>query len=643
MKRIRLFFLALAGLLLLVVGLLVDSAVKSAKAERQVRHMALAERILDEMERELSAFLAEEEERPTGHYGFYYVPEGLSAAGPPAMLVSPLASPPKREWVLGYFQIAADGGFTTPRVPHDLEDARKQGDWHDPPGTLAEAAELERLVAASLPGSPPPPPDPLAAANALAPRLAAAELLEAVPELADEADPEAGLAGYRALRELNRGAKTRPKKMLKLRVSKGDVPDTVRVTASVEQPGGEVTEVASARLRLRRQPTPSKALRDLDEVLGGPSPEPRAQVLPLMGRVVDGRHLLLTRAVVTGRGRLLQGALLDVGRLTAFLEESVFGEGSLAKHTRRQFFLASEPAPTEPAEQFSYLHRFAQPFEPLAVRLSIDPLRQGRSALLLYAIAGLLVVTAAGGLYALYRMVAVTVRFAERRSNFVAAVSHELKTPLTSIRLYAEMLRDGMVESDDTRHEYYSTITNESERLTRLIDNVLQFSRLEQGTRDVDLVCGEVGSVVAEAARSLEPHAGAAGFRLEVSIEDGLPPVRFDRDAVVQVVFNLVDNALKYARDASDRVIVLRCHARDGGVGLSVRDWGPGVPQRHLSKIFEAFYRGEDELTRRARGTGIGLALVKGLAERMGAAVSGQNAAEGGFEVSLLFRRTTAE
>jgi signal transduction histidine kinase len=148
--------------------------------------------------------------------------------------------------------------------------------------------------------------------------------------------------------------------------------------------------------------------------------------------------------------------------------------------------------------------------------------------------------------------------------------------------------------------------------------------------------------VVREAADILEPHAREVGFHIEVEVEAGLPPVRFDRDAVLQVVFNLVDNALKYARDAGDRVIAVRCFRGGDGVAIAVRDRGPGVPARHLSKIFEPFYRGENELTRTAKGTGIGLALVRGLADTMGAAVTGRNLAEGGFEVALTFRPAPA-
>jgi signal transduction histidine kinase len=219
----------------------------------------------------------------------------------------------------------------------------------------------------------------------------------------------------------------------------------------------------------------------------------------------------------------------------------------------------------------------------------------------------------------------------------VAAVSHELKTPLTAIRMYGEMLRDGMVPTDAKREEYYRTITSESERLSRLIDNVLEFARLEKGTREMRLSAGPIGPVIEELALLLRPHAARTGFDLHVAIEANLPPVRFERDALLQVLFNLIDNALKYARGASERVVSIECRRLDGSVELRVRDRGPGVAARQLGRVFEPFHRGEDELTRTTTGTGLGLALVKGLAERMGATVSAGNADGGGFEVRLAF------
>ena len=135
----------------------------------------------------------------------------------------------------------------------------------------------------------------------------------------------------------------------------------------------------------------------------------------------------------------------------------------------------------------------------------------------------------------------------------------------------------------------------------------------------------------------MRPHVEGEGFSLMVAVEEKLPPVRFDRDAVLQVLFNLVDNALKYARSASKHEVTITCLHDAEGVALSVRDFGPGVPRRHHARIFEAFYRGENELTRSAKGSGIGLALVKELSEAMGAGLQSGNAEGGGFRVSLRF------
>jgi signal transduction histidine kinase len=124
-----------------------------------------------------------------------------------------------------------------------------------------------------------------------------------------------------------------------------------------------------------------------------------------------------------------------------------------------------------------------------------------------HALVALLVLVGAAGLIAIHRMVSVVVDFAERRNNFVAAVTHELKMPLTAIRMYGEMLRDGMARDDEKRNEYYGTITDESERLSRLIDNVLEFSRLERNSRTMDWVVGAPGPVLEDVAERLSAHA----------------------------------------------------------------------------------------------------------------------------------------
>jgi signal transduction histidine kinase len=359
------------------------------------------------------------------------------------------------------------------------------------------------------------------------------------------------------------------------------------------------------------------------------------EATPMSGRLMDPRQLLLVRTAVRAAQAYRQGAVIDLDGLGRWLHDSSLGSNGLREQASVSFSTDGFPDVTGAGDTYVYQHRFAEPFDDLTARLALASLPGSGNLTYIYALSALLLAAASFGLLAIYRMVAVVVAFAERRSNFVAAVSHELKTPLTAIRMYAEMLRDGIVPSETKRGEYYRHITAESERLSRLIDNVLEFSRLEKGNRTINLVSASVVPVVREAAELLRSHVEGAGFRLLVECDEHVPPVRFERDALVQVLCNLGDNAVKYAVDSTPRDIELRCQHDNGAVVLTVRDHGPGVPQRHLGKIFEPFYRGENELTRRTKGTGLGLALVRSLCERMGAEVNGRNVATGGFEVEI--------
>jgi signal transduction histidine kinase len=459
----------------------------------------------------------------------------------------------------------------------------------------------------------------------------AAEREQAAPRAKAEA-PAPAASAYDALQSLNRGALERQGRERKV----------LAAEPAAVPPG--LAEAAGRAPALRVAPPPAaEARREATAPAAAPSvPPPRAQpaarvaVDPFVGRLV-GEHLLLVRAVWVGERGHRQGLVLDVARLGQWLRDRALGGGALPA-LRLTFEPGGEVASGDVGPQpFRASHRFAEPFDGLALELHLAPLPDGPGERAVLGLAGLLVLAAAAGLFALYRMVAVRLAFAQRRSNFAAAVSHELKTPLTAIRMYVEMLRDGLVPTEEKRREYYATLGAESERLSRLIDNVLEFSRLERGTRRLELHAAPLAPVVEELVGLLRPHAERQGFALELALDANLPAVRFERDALAQILFNLVENALKYARSAGVRSVRVGCARERDRVVLTVRDRGPGVPERRLARIFEPFYRGEDELTRETGGSGIGLALVKGLAERMGAVVSARNLPEGGLEVALVF------
>jgi len=207
-------------------------------------------------------------------------------------------------------------------------------------------------------------------------------------------------------------------------------------------------------------------------------------------------------------------------------------------------------------------------------------------------------------------------RDAERKTTFVANVSHELKTPLTSIRLFADMLHDGRVKDASKQREYLQTIVNETQRLTRLVNNVLDFSRLERGQRRshadaIDLVSAVVKIVSVQQDRLL-----ADGLSVTVDTPDDEVYANIDRDALEQILLNLLDNAAKYAASGERAELVLT--SEPNGWTLRVSDYGPGIPASERKQVFAAFHRSDDRLTSERPGCGLGLSIAARLAEEMG-------------------------
>ncbi len=344
--------------------------------------------------------------------------------------------------------------------------------------------------------------------------------------------------------------------------------------------------------------------------------------------------IVLSRARANGEGR--EGLVVDSKVLISALKTRVLeanGLGEVGELSEGAASSEMSRAARFSPSAFTFAHRFAVPFESLEASLRLRPLAEPDAGALLYPMMVVLAVAIFGGLYALYRMTATQIEFAERRNNFVSSVSHELKTPLTAIRMYSEMLQEDLVE-EGRRHEYYRTITAESERLSRLIANVLEMSHIERQPQALRVEPGDVCALVRDALDVLRPHTEREGFELDFEVRGEPPSARFDPDALKQVLFNLIDNAVKYGRDAADKHISVSCEPCRRGLMLRVRDRGPGVRGDHLGSIFEPFFRGEAELTRRHQGTGIGLSLVKALVERMGGRVHGENA-DPGFEVRV--------
>ncbi|MCS6800101.1 MAG: HAMP domain-containing histidine kinase [Myxococcota bacterium] len=223
----------------------------------------------------------------------------------------------------------------------------------------------------------------------------------------------------------------------------------------------------------------------------------------------------------------------------------------------------------------------------------------------------------------------------ERRLNalkaeFVANVSHELKTPLSVVRMFAEMLLEERVRDESRRRQYLETICREGERLSALVENVLDFAALESGRRRYELVDGDIGRVVEQAVETYRPRLEREGVAVSVRLATGLPTVRLDEQALLMALVNLLDNAVKHGGRTPVEVSV---EPRGGSVEIAVRDHGPGIPRDDLDRVFERFYR-----SRRApgtRGSGIGLSIVAHVARGHGGEPFARNAPDGGAVVGL--------
>ncbi len=217
-------------------------------------------------------------------------------------------------------------------------------------------------------------------------------------------------------------------------------------------------------------------------------------------------------------------------------------------------------------------------------------------------------------------LLAGTLALSERRGAFVSAVTHELRTPLTTLRMYTEMLAEGMVPDERAAAQYLDTLHAETDRLCRLVENVLAYSHLESGRQPLHKQRLELGRLLAELAPRLGQRARRAGMELVVDSGDapGGAVVLADATALEQILFNLIDNACKYAAGAEDKRIHVELHEAGRSAVLRVRDHGPGIPQTDAKKVFRPFFRAGRDAAGSLGGVGLGLTISRRLAHSLG-------------------------
>ncbi|MFP4055733.1 MAG: ATP-binding protein [Candidatus Brocadiia bacterium] len=351
----------------------------------------------------------------------------------------------------------------------------------------------------------------------------------------------------------------------------------------------------------------------------------------------DGRRQVFGFRLNMGyvRGEFLPGALLSsrFGERVGFVVTDRTGarvhgpEGVSAAAATEQF------STVFPSWRLGLVER-----EPAALRrLAVY------NVLLFTVVNGLMIVAIIIGVVITLRGTARELELSQLKSDFVSNVSHELKTPLALIRMFAETLQLGRSRSEEKTREYYSIITRESERLTQLINNVLDFSRIEQGRKTYEMRLDDLADVVRDTLHAFSYELAKEGFAVEADVPDALPDTLMDRNAISLALLNLLSNAVKYSAD--DRRIRVACGARNGALYLQVADHGIGIDQTEKAKIFDKFYRARSEDVRATRGSGLGLAIVRHSVEAHGGNISVASAPGQGstFTITLPIRKTLSD
>ena len=239
------------------------------------------------------------------------------------------------------------------------------------------------------------------------------------------------------------------------------------------------------------------------------------------------------------------------------------------------------------------------------------------------------------GAWLVYRSVRKEMDLVRLKSDFISNVSHELRTPLSLIRMFAETLEMGRVKSDEKKHEYYGTIVAETERLTRLVNNILNFSRMEAGRKQYHFSRVQLNDVVSDVLKTYGFHLQSEGFVPAIGLDSSLPPVKGDAESISEAVINLIDNAVKYS--GHSRYLGITTGRENGRLFIEIEDHGIGIAKEHQQKIFETFYRVSTGLVHTVRGTGLGLTLVKHIMEAHGGTVRVESVPGTGSRFRLLF------
>ncbi len=697
-RWLTLFFLALA----IPTAILIQQSYSRLKWETFHQHQLAAGELAHRIDSQFSQLINIEEQRPFTDYAFLNVTGELEANFLQPSPLSRYPVSPHIPGLIGYFQVDDDGEMMTPLIPDKKTDASQYGITSTElmarvalQNTLQQILSQNNLVDYAAGGKFKFDQDVAnsntSVTNDDAMSLDESDIAMMTDKLAPaplEVEKRASVKGQGAFDLLNKvvpkssPSKSAPSKTaettnlgrlddIKLRQRYKEEQIELSIVEEKEQQA-QIVARKQVRTEQNRLPesvvTPRLALEPARSVAaeeglaasGSVQTEFEtvrvrtfeSEIDPFEFSQLDSGHFVLFRKVWLNEQRYVQGLLIDQ---TAFLEQqinSVFRETALSQmsdllvvyqedvlkaftgRTSRGYLSSAR----ELSGELLYQTRLSAPLSEMQLLFSVTQLPAGPGGKVILWLALIMTSVLLAGFYLMYRLGAGQINLANQQQDFVSAVSHELKTPLTSIRMYGEMLKQGWA-SEDKKESYYNFIFDESERLSRLINNVLHLASMTRNDNQPIFTEQTVAALMEDVQSKVTTQAAGAGFTLNLLCDDSISgeTLNVDMDWFAQIMINLVDNAIKFASQADKKEIDLACQKLSNGrVQFSVRDYGPGIDKTQMKKIFKLFYRSENELTRETVGTGIGLALVHQMTVNMQGKIDIVNA-HPGAEFRLVF------
>ncbi len=610
--------------------------------EEEAKLRFFADALFDSMEKEMARIIWREEKRAVDEYNFSASSTKIPGSQGENNRAD-LSSPPKETYILGYIQNNPDGSFQTPvaenpgSAPSDksqlimrlkkintIFNAKKyltRVEPVEPSGTvMVKEKEKPKGYADSY--------------------LSRSKKQSKIKYLGKKEKRVEKITATQAL-NLSRQDAFQSSPDIEQAEEKAVEPDAKsRDSAAASPPASGSVQPA----RIGKIDTDALFDQAMENVLfsGQNNKDLQVEIAPFQSVFIDGKTIFIFRRVMISDHIYRQGFALNINAFLSTLLKEHFLQEPMAVFSRLKLNIINNDHVYETMEdgatvnhvRYAMKRRFPRPFNFIKANLVAETLPKSPSRTSLTITMTILAMVLLMGFTAIYKSMRTIVDLSERRSRFVSSVTHELKTPLTNIRMYIEMLQQGIAQTPDREDQYLSILGSESTRLSRLINNVLELSRLEKKQRKLVLEKGTFKDVIREVQAIMAPKLTKEGFSFTIQNKIRRP-FPYDREVMVQIIVNLMENSIKFGRKEPVRSIALSLETVKDKTKIRVSDTGPGIPKYALKQIFDDFYRVEDDKTDSVQGTGIGLALVKKFIAVTGGTVSATNNEGPGCTISM--------